>query len=223
MGGRVAQISLTAVVLLLGLLLVLQLRSQARPTEISSLSAQDLSTLIETLSDRNRQLRAAVADAREQLREYRVAESQGQSALGVSGEDLRRITAFGGRGAVQGQGIVVTVDGQLDAIAVNDLLNELRNAGAEAIAVDAVRITARSVCVQAPLTLQIDGTMIGKQFMIRAVGDPNGLLAALQRPGGIISQLQLFVSATIDVQQSAQVTIPASHLDLAPRIAKPAA
>jgi outer membrane murein-binding lipoprotein Lpp len=73
MSGRLAHLSVTAVVLLLGFLLVIQLRSQARPTEISSLSAQDLSTLIETLSDRNRQLRAAVADAREQLREYRVA------------------------------------------------------------------------------------------------------------------------------------------------------
>ncbi|MDP9273511.1 MAG: DUF881 domain-containing protein [Chloroflexota bacterium] len=222
MSGRLAHLSVTAVVLLLGFLLVIQLRSQARPTEISSLSAQDLSTLIETLSGRNRQLRAAVADAREQLREYRVAESQGQSALDVSREDLRRITAFGGREAVEGQGIVLTIDGQLDAIAVNDLLNELRNAGAEAIAVDAVRITARSVCVQAPLALKIDDATIGSSFTIRAVGDPDGLLTALQRPGGIISQLQLFVSATIDVQQSAQVTIPESNLDLAPRVAKPA-
>jgi len=207
-------------VLLLGFLLVTQLRSQARPTELSSLSAQDLSTLIETLSDRNRQLRSAVADAREQLREYTAAESQGQSALDVSREDLLRITAFGGLEAVQGQGIVVSVDGQLDAIAVNDLLNELRNAGAEAIAVDAVRITARSVCVQAPLTLEIDGAKVGKQFTMRAVGDPEGLLAALQRPGGIISQLELFVSATIDVQQTGQVTIPASQVDLAPHVAK---
>jgi len=220
MSARAAQFSLTAVVLLLGFLLVTQLRSQARPTELSSLSAQDLSTLIETLSDRNRQLRSAVADAREQLREYTAAESQGQSALDVSREDLLRITAFGGLEAVQGQGIVVTVDGQLDSIAVNDLLNELRNAGAEAIAVDSVRITARSVCVQAPLTLQIDGTKVGKQFTMRAVGDPEGLLAALQRPGGIISQLQLFVSATIDVQQTGQVTIPASQVDLAPHVAK---
>jgi uncharacterized protein YlxW (UPF0749 family) len=221
MATRAAQLSLTAVAVLIGVLFVVQLRSQARPTELSSLSAQDLSTLIETLSARNRELTSGLADAREQLREYRVAEAQGESALSVSSEDLRRITAFAGLGAVQGQGIVVSVDGELDAIAVNDLLNELRNAGAEAIAVDQVRITARSVCIQGTPSLEIDGTAIGRSFVMRAVGDPAGLLAALERPGGIIAQLKLFVSATIDVQQTTEVLIPATSLDLAPSVATP--
>jgi uncharacterized protein YlxW (UPF0749 family) len=219
--SRIAQVSLTAVAVLIGVLLVVQLRSQARPTELTSLSAQDLSTLIQTLSARNRELQAGLADVREQLREYRVAEAQGESAVSVSTEDLRRITAFAGVAAVQGQGIVVSVDGELDAIAVNDLLNELRNAGAEAIAVDQVRITARSVCVLGASSLVIDGVAIGRSFVMRAVGDPEGLLAALERPGGIIAQLKLFVSATIDVQQSTQVLIPATKVDLAPSVAKP--
>ena len=84
MGSRIAQLSMSGVALLIGLLLVGQLRSQARPTEISTLSAQDLSTLIETLSDRNRELRSGLSDVQEQLREYRLAETQGQSALDVS-------------------------------------------------------------------------------------------------------------------------------------------
>ena len=82
-----------------------------------------------------------------------MAGPQGQSALEVSREDLRRITAFGGLAAVEGQGIVLDVDGDLDAIALNDLLNELRNAGAEAMAVDDIRITHRSVAVQGPTSL----------------------------------------------------------------------
>lgn len=221
MKTRIAQVSLTAVAVLIGVLLVVQLRSQARPTELTSMSAQDLSTLIETLSARNRELQSGLADAREQLREYRVAEAQGESAVSVSTEDLRRITAFAGLAAVQGQGIVVSVDGELDAIAVNDLINELRNAGAEAIAVDQVRITARSVCVQGTANLEIDGTAIGRSFVMRAIGDPEGLLTALERPGGIIAQLKLFVSATIDVQQTTQVLIPATNVDLAPSVAKP--
>lgn len=220
MQTRMAQVSMSLVALLIGLLLVGQLRSQARPTEISSLSAQDLSTLIETLSDRNRELRSGVSDVREQLREYRLAQTQGQSALEVSREDLRRITAFSGQAAVIGQGLILQVNGELDAVAVNDLLNELRNAGAEAIAVDQIRITARSVCVLGAGSLQIDGTQVGRSFSIRAVGDPDGLLAALQRPGGIISQLRLFVNATIDANQSQSVEIPAARVDLTPKVAK---
>ena len=222
MASRAARISLTAVLLLIGLLLVGQLRSQARPTEISSMSAQDLSTLIETLSDRNRQLRSGLSDVQEQLREYRAAQAQGQSALDVSREDLRRITAFSGQGGVDGQGILVDVNGELDAIAVNDLLNELRNAGAEAIAVDDVRITARSVAVQGTSSLQIDGVAIQSTFEIRAVGDPDGLITALERPGGVISQLKLFARATIDARQEQQIQVPATSSNLAPSIAQAA-
>jgi len=55
---------------------------------------------------------------------------------------------------------------------------------------------------------------------IRAVGDPDGLLTALQRPGGIITQLKLFVNATIDASQSQSVEIPATRQELQPKDAK---
>jgi uncharacterized protein YlxW (UPF0749 family) len=220
MSGRVAQLSLFAVTLLIGVLLVGQLRSQARPTEITSLPAQDLSELIDTLGARNRELRTGLADLRETLREYRVAGSQGQSALEVSREDLRRITAFAGLAAVQGQGLMLHVSGSLDAIALNDLINELRNAGAEAIAVDDVRVTNRSVAVQGPRSLLLDGVEIGEEFMLSAIGSPEGLLSALERPGGIIAQLEQFIDATIVASQSDSIMVPATTVDLAPQVAE---
>jgi uncharacterized protein YlxW (UPF0749 family) len=220
--ARVAQLSLFAVAVLIGVLLVAQLRSQARPTEISSLPAQELSQLIDTLGERNRELRTGLADLRETLREYRVAGSQGQSALEVTREDLRRITAFGGLAAVEGQGLVLEVEGQLDAIALNDLVNELRNAAAEAIAVDGIRITHRSVAVQGPTSLLIDGIEVGSSLTISAIGDPDGLLNAMERPGGIIAQLEQFIQATIVASQSSDVRIPATGLDLQPASARAA-
>ncbi len=221
MKGISAQASVVVVAMLIGVLGVGQLNSQARPTQISSLSAQELSTLIETLTARNRELRSGLTDIREQLREYEVSGPQGQSALQVSHEDLRRITAFGGLASVDGQGIVMDVDGDLDAIALNDLINELRNAGAEAIAVDAVRITARSVAIEGPRSLQVDGVDVGRHFTLRAIGSPDGLLSAVQRPGGIISQLKLFISATIVVTQAEAVQLPASKVSLLPVAGKP--
>jgi uncharacterized protein YlxW (UPF0749 family) len=218
---RVAQVSLSAVALLIGILLVGQLRSQARPTEISTLPAQELSQLVDTLSDRNRELRTGLADLRETLREYRVAGSQGQSALEVSREDLRRITAFGGLAAVEGEGLILDVEGDLDAIALNDLLNELRNAGAEALAVDDIRITHRSVAVQGPTSLLIDGFEVDRRFSLLAIGSPDGLLATLERPGGIIAQLQQFIDASIVARQSDEIVVPATEISLAPQVAQP--
>ena len=222
MTRNMAQISLFAVGLLVGLLLIGQLRSQERPTEISSLSAQELSQLIETLSNRNAELRAALSDQRDTLRDYQAAGPVGESALEVGREELRRITAFGGLVPVMGQGITLDVDGDLDAIALNDLLNELRNAGAEALAVDDIRITHRSVAVQGPTSLLVDDQPVGRRFTLRAIGSPEGLLSTIERPGGIIAQLEQFIDASIVASQSDDLELPATHADLAPQVAQPA-
>jgi uncharacterized protein YlxW (UPF0749 family) len=221
MRSRAAQVSLFAVALLIGILLVGQLRSQARPVELRSLSAQELSALIEALSAQNVRLRDGLAELREEVRTYEEASTLGESALDVTREELRRITAFGGLAPVEGQGIRLRIDGALDDIAVNDLINELRNAGAEAIAVDEIRITAGSVAIIVGGSIEIDGQPIGSSFTIGAIGSPEGLLSALERPGGIVSQLEQSVAATIVVDQSDSMELPATVRDLAPQVAQP--
>jgi uncharacterized protein YlxW (UPF0749 family) len=216
-----AQLSLFLVALFIGLLLVGQLRSQARPQELSSLTAQDLSELIDTLSARNDELRRGLSELRDQVRDYRFTGEQGQSAVALTREDLTRISAFGGLLPVEGQGIVLDVQGEFDPAALNDLINELRNGGAEAIAVDDVRITARSVAVLGAESIEIDGVAIGPRFTVSAIGDPDGLLNTLQRPGGIMSQLALVVSATIDAEQRRDLMLPATAVDLTPRVGTP--
>jgi uncharacterized protein YlxW (UPF0749 family) len=222
MTRNVAQISLFAVGLLVGLLLIGQLRSQERPTEVSSLSAQELSQLIETLSNRNAELRIALSDQNDTLSEYEAAGPVGQSALQVSREELARIAAFGGLAPVTGEGITLEVEGDLDAIALNDLLNELRNAGAEALAVDQIRITHRSVAAQGPTSLLVDDLPVGRRFTVRAIGSPEGLLSTIERPGGIIAQLEQFIDASIVATQSDDLELPATRADLAPQVAQPA-
>jgi uncharacterized protein YlxW (UPF0749 family) len=221
MSTPLARFSLALIAFVIGLALVAQFRSQARPTELTSLPVAELSTRIQTLSDANGQLRTALAEQRSLLAEYQAAGAQGSSALDVSREELRRIRAYSGLAPVEGQGIILRVSGALDAIAVNDLVNELRNAGAEALAVDETRLTARSVVVEGPRTLEIDGAPIARTFTLGAIGDPDGLVAALQRPGGIVAQLEQFVSATITITQTDTLRLPATAADLVPEAATP--
>ncbi len=217
----IARLSLALIAFLIGLALVAQFRSQARPTELTSLPVAELSTRIQTLSEANAQLRTALAEQRGLLAEYRAAGAQGSSALDVSREELRRIRAYSGLAPVEGQGIELRVNGDLDAIALNDLLNELRNAGAEALAVDDTRITARSVVVEGARALEIDGVAVDRTFTLRAIGDPDGLVAALQRPGGIVAQLEQFVRATITIRQTETLSLPATEASLEPEAATP--
>ncbi len=219
MAARIAQVSLFGVALIIGILLVGQLRSQARPIELSSLSAQELSTLVETISTRNVELAGGLADLREQIRDYERAEVQGQSDLVITDEALDRIAAFGGLNAVSGQGIVIEIDGSFDATAVNDLIYELRNAGAEAIAVDDIRITARSVAVLGSRAITIDDAEIGSSFTVSAIGSPDGLRSAIERPGGLLTLLEQSINARFALSEVSDLLVPATQRDLAPRAA----
>ena len=221
MSARVAQVSLFAVALIIGILLVGQLRSQARPIELSSLSAQELSTLIETASARNVELSDGLANLREQIRDYEGAELQGQSVLELTEENLEGLAAFAGLRAVEGQGIVLEIDGSFTPSAVNDLIYELRNAGAEAVAVDGIRITARSVAAKGTGAIEIDGVAIGRAVTIRAIGSPSGLRGAIERPGGILTLLQQSIEAVFVIDERSDLVVPATQRDLTPQVAQP--
>jgi uncharacterized protein YlxW (UPF0749 family) len=221
MAARIAQVSLFVVALVIGLLLVGQLRSQARPIELSNLSAQELSALIEQVNARNVELGDGLDELRTQIREYERASVEGQSDLEISEEALRGITAFGGIMGVQGQGISIMAEGSFDPIAVNDLIQELRNAGAEAIAIDDIRITAESVAVLGTSAIEIDGVPIGPTFELRAIGSPDGLKAAIERPGGILSLYEQSIDARFTVAQEDQLELPPTERDLMPAAARP--
>jgi len=221
MAARIAQISLFGVALIIGLLLVGQLRSQARPIELSNLSAQELSELIETLNASNVELGDGLDELRAQIRDYESAAVQGQSDSAISEEVLLGISAIGGLAGVEGQGIRITAEGSFDPVAVNDLIHELRNAGAEAIAVDEIRITARSVAVLGTSAIEIDGVPIGPSFAISAIGSPDGLQAAIERPGGILSLYEQSIDARFSVSQVDRLTLPPTERDLVPAAARP--
>jgi uncharacterized protein YlxW (UPF0749 family) len=221
MAARVAQLSLFGVALIIGLLLVGQLRSQARPIELSNLSAQELAELIETLNASNVELSDGLDELRAEIRDYESAAVQGQSDTAISEEVLLRISAIGGLVGMEGQGIEITAEGSFDPIAVNDLIHELRNAGAEAIAIDDIRITARSVAVLGTSAIEIDGVAIGPSFEIRAIGSPDGLQAAIERPGGILSLYEQSIDARFTVSQVDRLILPPTDRDLAPAAARP--
>ena len=221
MAARIAQVSLFAVALIIGLLLVGQLRSQARPIELSSLSAQELSALIDQVSSRNTELSEGLDELNTQIRDYERAAVEGQSDTVISEEALLGIDAFSGLVGVEGQGIRIMAEGSFDPIAVNDLIHELRNAGAEAIAIDDIRITAESVAVLGTSAIEIDGVPIGPSFEIRAIGSPDGLQAAIERPGGILSLYEQSIDARFAVAQVDTLELPPTARDLMPAAARP--
>ena len=105
---------------------------------------------------------------------------------------------------------------QLRAFPV-ELLNELRNAGAEAISVEEVRVVPGTVVFGEPGSLSVENTPLSESFEIRAIGSPPILNGTLTRGGGVIAQLgATYEGVEISVTPLETVAIPASERDLVP-------
>lgn len=85
------------------------------------------------------------------------------------------------------------------------LINELWNAGAEAISINGERITFKTSIVCDGNTIRINGETTGSPFEIKAIG--TGLYGAIARPGGYYEFMgQTGVTTSIKTQNNIKIT-----------------
>lgn len=223
MRSRGSLASLTFVAFILGLLIVVQLRGQSGGSALATKSAQDLTTLVANLNTENDRLRVEVSSLQNQLDDLRADRATGATSVGQLTSDLNRVRAWVGLDPIAGHGLQITVSGEIDAAAVDDLLNELRNAGAVAIAIDEIRVIPRTTLSGVPGALHLDGVLLGDPFVVRAIGKPETLVGSLTRVGGIVAQLAATnPGATVDVEPVDEpMTLPATLRDLVPDHGRP--
>jgi uncharacterized protein YlxW (UPF0749 family) len=198
-------------------LVVVQLRGQQAANALAGLSAQELTVLVGNLDAHNEQLRKEVAALEAQQADIAAAQSRGDTSVDGISRDLARVRAWAGLDPVMGEGVTITVSGPIAGPGVEELLNELHNAGAEAIAVDTVRIVPGSVVAGPAGGLSIENTALNDPFQIRAIGSPESLTGSLTRMGGVIAQLSAtYPSAVLTVTPMDVVNIPASTRSLIP-------
>ncbi len=211
------QLSIAAVALVLGLLVVVQLRSQAGNTGLQALSAQDLTVLVGNLNTRNEQLRVEIATTERELADLQGARSRGESSVDQLRLDLARVRAWTGLDPVMGSGIRITVAGPIAGSGAQDLLNELHNAGAEALAVEDVRVVQGTVVAGPTGSLSVENTALADPFEVTALGNPATLTGSLTRAGGIVAQLAAtYATAQITVVPVDVLEIPGTTRQLIP-------
>ncbi len=88
-----------------------------------------------------------------------------------------------------GSGVTISIGGPIDGSGVEELINELRNAGAEAIGAGGIRVVTGVVVTGSAGEAAIDGTRLGDSFELAAIGAPDKLTGSLTRSGGVIAQL----------------------------------
>jgi uncharacterized protein YlxW (UPF0749 family) len=200
------------IALFLGFAAVTQVHSQdvySRSLNLETPSA--LTTLIANLSETNNELRNEIFDLRRDVSDARDSVANGKGTLTEAQRQLAQLRVFSAQSAVSGPGISVKIDGAFDERALSDLVNELRNAGAEAIAVNEMRVGPKSYFTGTPdRSLAVDGRPLRGPWTVRAVGSPDVVYVAMTRTGGIIGQFELIYRNTrFSVSKETALDLPA--------------
>ena len=217
-----SQLAVAAVALALGLLVVVQLRAQAGSAGLAQLSSQDLTVLVANLNARNDQLRREVSLLEDELAALNQNRLRGDESIDELRADLRRVRAYTGLDAVGGPGVTISIIGPIDGAGVEELINELRNAGAEAIGVGQIRVVTGVVVSGTRGFASIAGTPLGPNFELSAIGAPDKLTGSLTRSGGLIAQLAATEpEVTMTVTPVDRIELPATTRELVPAHGQP--
>ncbi|HEY9496709.1 MAG TPA: DUF881 domain-containing protein [Intrasporangium sp.] len=180
---------------------------------LSELSQSDLIRLLDDISARSNRLDAQVRE----LESRREALLNGtDSAAEALQQAQRRADTLGilaGTLAAQGPGITVSISDpsrQVSGPVILDLIQELRDAGAESIDVGGVRVVASSYVGDTNGDLSVDGTSISRPITVKAIGDSNTLASAMTIPGGIVETIRQ-KGANASVTESRTIEITSTH------------
>lgn len=218
--SRWERLALAAAAMLLGLMLALGFRLQARlgPAVVSRRWDQLALLLAQAERDRD-QLRREVDGLRELLAQAAVDPAVLREL------DLAR--QFAGLAAAYGPGVRVVLDdsprgGQdPDLFLLHDddilrLVNELAAAGAEAISVNDQRMVAMSEIRCAGPVISINNIRVAPPIRVLAIGDPATLEAALRMRGGVIEILGA-IGMEVRLERQDLLELPAYTGPVSPR------
>lgn len=198
------------VFVVLGFLLVLALRDDDQGAPLQSARTEDLVTILDDVTAR-RQALEAEARRLEVAKEQLTAGSQGQALL----EAERRANALeilAGTTEVTGPGIEVRLDG-IDAVTaatILDAVQELRDAGAEAISVGGQRVIASTWFADQREGIVVSGVPIAVPVTVLAIGAPDTMGTALQIPGGVAQTVRA-AGGSIEISTSEDLRVPAAQ------------
>src|SRR5690348_11066726 len=135
-----ARLLLSAICLVLGFMLVTQIRSLRVDHGPAAQSPTDQATYLSQLYRSNQAQQASLDQIQAEIAKYDETGS-GSSNLVSLLQELQQLRMFNGEVDVAGPGVQVRVNGAQNPVQVlQDLTNELRNAGAEAVAINKVRL-----------------------------------------------------------------------------------
>jgi uncharacterized protein YlxW (UPF0749 family) len=227
-GKRPGRFQVLAAVLLflLGFAVVTQAR-QTSEAGLSTLRETELVRLLDGVSERRQRLEEEALELQAQRQALLTSSDTSAEAERAARERLAVYSILAGTVPAQGPGITMVINDKgertVQAAFMLDALQELRDAGAEAVQIGDVRVVASTSFADPPdgNGIVIDGTVVRSPYTVRAIGDPDVLEPALRIPGGVVPQLERREDA-VTVTEFDLVLVDALRVVTAPEYARPA-
>ncbi|MFH1533518.1 MAG: DUF881 domain-containing protein [Nitrospirota bacterium] len=194
------KIYIVIVAMILGILIVAQIRSFAG---INSLFIRDTQSNIfqeiMILKDKNEDLRSEIDELDTTLQQLK----NQNSALEAINEEIEKYKKITGDFSIFGPGIRLTINAELTTPWVIDLVNEFFNTGVQAVSINGVRLTNKSVGFDTLPQGQIllNGSIVYSPFVFDVIGESSLTVDVLELPGGIMDRLEVaFPDMEVDVE-----------------------
>jgi len=219
-----AQVLAGVLCAVLGFAIVVQLRQNGDST-LSQLRQDDLVRLLDEASTRSDQLSREAADLQRERDQLVSGSNTRQAAIDAARRSAATQGILAGRLPAVGPGVRITVTdsgSSVRPITMLNMLEELRNAGAEAVQLNDQRVTASSAFTGSTGAVQLDGTTLTAPYVWLVIGDPDTIATALDIPGGAMAYVRND-GGSGSVDKLTEVHVDALRPVTEPRYATPAA
>ena len=198
--------------LVLGLLVTLAIVRPGEDEPWRSARTEDLVQILDDLGARQDRLEAESARLTALQRDLEAGSTA--DAVAEAKRQLEALQVLTGTTPVAGPGVTIVItdpEGLVDAPVLIDAVQELRDAGAEAIQVGSSRVVVDSWFADAEGEVVINGEPLSAPIRIVAIGDPETMAAALSIPGGLADSVRTRgadFDASTSQALSISVTVP---------------
>ena len=224
------------VCLIMAFLVTLQIKSvmynHATATE-ESLRIDDLMKQLNDARIKNEKLSELNVSLRLDIQSFKDEAAENSDFSKTILAQLERAEIMAGMGEVEGDGLIITVKDSAYENTIDDpnnyiihdtdlltIINELCDAGAEAIALNNERIISTTEIRCAGATVSVNNNRYAQPFTIKAIGDPGNLENAILMRGGVYDTLTAW-GIELEINKATDIKIPAYNGILNYKHAKP--
>lgn len=196
--GKIVMIITVGIVcFILALVMSMQFKvvQQTDITSIETMREAELRTELSNWKQKYEEVNKKYEETAKKVQEYKEKKQSDNETSNLLQEELEQLNMALGKTDVQGEGIIITLtdkdDAKFNADNLLIIVNDLRQAGAEAVSINNERIVNMTDIVYINETfVKVNGQRILQPYIIKAIGNQTYLESALLGNGGYVDELQ---------------------------------